>query len=72
MSRKNNRHFFHEIISLVVGWWVGTAVRCPSTLDCSPENKRVQAPYGARVLSFVRFAPNDGFRLQSGPVQREL
>ena len=28
--------------------------------------------FGARVLSFVRFAPNDGFRLQSGLVQREL
>ena len=27
---------------------------------------------GAKFLSFVRFAPNDGFCPQSGPVQREL
>ena len=31
---------------------------------------RVQAPLGARVLSFVCFAPNDGFCPQSGLVQR--
>ena len=37
-----------------------------------PKARRVQAPHGARVLSFVRFAPNDGFRPQSGLVQREL
>ena len=30
----------------------------------------VQAPFGARVLSFVCCAPNDGFRPQSGLVQR--
>ena len=30
----------------------------------------VQAPFGARVLSFVCCAPNDGFSLQSGLVQR--
>ena len=35
-----------------------------------PKARRVQAPHGARVLSFVRFAPNDGFRPQSGLVQR--
>ena len=28
--------------------------------------------FGARVLSFVRFEPNDGFRPQSGLVQREF
>ena len=28
--------------------------------------------FGARVPSSVRFAPNDGFCPQSGPVQREL
>ena len=28
--------------------------------------------FGARVLSFVRFAPNDGFCPQSGLVQREF
>ena len=31
---------------------------------------RVQAPFGARVLSFVCYAPNDGFGPQSGLVQR--
>ena len=31
---------------------------------------RVQAPFGARVLSFVCCAPNDGFGPQSGLVQR--
>ena len=31
---------------------------------------RVQAPLGARVLSFVCCAPNDGFGPQSGLVQR--
>ena len=31
---------------------------------------RVQAPLGARVLSFVCCAPNDGFSPQSGLVQR--
>ena len=31
---------------------------------------RVQAPFGARVLSFVCCAPNDGFGVQSGLVQR--
>ena len=30
----------------------------------------VQAPFGARVLSFVCCAPNDGFGPQSGLVQR--
>ncbi len=30
----------------------------------------VQAPFGARVLSFVCCAPNDGFSPQSGLVQR--
>ena len=30
----------------------------------------VQAPFGARVLSFVCCAPNDGFGVQSGLVQR--
>ena len=33
---------------------------------------RVQAPLGARVLSFVCCAPNDGFGPQSGLVQREV
>ena len=33
---------------------------------------RVQAPFGARVLSFVCCAPNDGFRPQSGLVQRGI
>ena len=33
---------------------------------------RVQAPLGARVLSFVCCAPNDGFSLQSGLVQRRV
>ena len=37
-----------------------------------PKARRVQAPHGARVLSLVRFAPTDGFRPQSGLVQREL
>ena len=31
---------------------------------------RVQAPFGTRVLSFVCYAPNDGFGPQSGLVQR--
>ena len=31
---------------------------------------KVQAPFGARVLSFVCYAPNDGFGPQSGLVQR--
>ena len=31
---------------------------------------KVQAPFGARVLSFVCCAPNDGFGPQSGLVQR--
>ncbi len=31
---------------------------------------RVQAPFGAQVLSFVCYAPNDGFGPQSGLVQR--
>ena len=31
---------------------------------------RVQTPFGARVLSFVCCAPNDGFGPQSGLVQR--
>ena len=31
---------------------------------------RVQVPFGARVLSFVCCAPNDGFGPQSGLVQR--
>ena len=31
---------------------------------------RVQAPLGARILSFVCCAPNDGFSPQSGLVQR--
>ena len=31
---------------------------------------RVQAPFGARVLSFLCYAPNDGFGPQSGLVQR--
>ena len=39
-------------------------------LDSIPESKRVQAPFGARVLSFVCCAPNDGFGPQSGLVQR--
>ena len=30
-----------------------------------PERKRVQAPFGAKVLSFVRFSPNDGFGPES-------
>ena len=33
---------------------------------------RVQAPLGARVLSFVCCAPNDGFSPQSGLVQRGI
>ena len=33
---------------------------------------RVQAPFGARVLSFVCCAPNDGFGPQGGLVQREV
>ena len=36
----------------------------------SPFGLRVQAPFGARVLSFVCCAPNDGFGPQSGLVQR--
>ena len=32
----------------------------------------VQAPFGARVLSFVCCAPNDGFSPQSGLIQREV
>ena len=31
---------------------------------------KVQAPFGARVLSFLCYAPNDGFGPQSGLVQR--
>jgi hypothetical protein len=54
-----------------------SAYRCPRKdvrlsddrrqMYCIPEGKRVQAPYGARVLSFVRFAPNDGFRPGTAP-----
>jgi hypothetical protein len=33
---------------------------------------RIQAPLGARVLSFVCCALNDGFGPQSGLVQREF
>ena len=33
---------------------------------------RVQAPLGARVLSFMCCAPNDGFSPQSGLVQRGI
>ena len=33
---------------------------------------KVQAPLGARVLSFVCCAPNDGFSPQSGLVQRGI
>ena len=36
----------------------------------SPFGLRVQAPFGAWVLSFVCCAPNDGFGPQSGLVQR--
>ncbi len=36
----------------------------------APLGLRVQAPFGARVLSFVCCAPNDGFGPQSGLVQR--
>ena len=38
--------------------------------NCILESKRVQVPFDTPVLSFVRFAPNDGFRPQSGLVQR--
>ena len=42
----------------------------------NPESKRVQVPFGTPVLSFVCFAPNDGFGPESasppGPVQREV
>ena len=36
----------------------------------APLGLRVQAPFGARVLSFVCCALNDGFGVQSGLVQR--
>ena len=39
---------------------------------CIPCTQEGSGAFGARVLSFVRFAPNDGFRPQSGLVQREL
>ena len=39
-------------------------------MDKSLWGLRVQAPFGARVLSFVCCAPNDGFGPQSGLVQR--
>ena len=32
---------------------------------CNPESKRVHVPFGTWVLSFVRFAPNDRFGLES-------
>ena len=50
------------------------------TADCQASDVRKrysrpqegEEPFGARVLSFVCFAPNDGFCSQSGPVQREI
>ena len=36
------------------------------------QKKEGSGAFGARVLSSVRFAPNDGFCPQSGPVQREF
>ena len=46
--------------------------RCQMSENCIPESKRVQVPFGTRVLSFVRFAPNDGGRPQSELVQRKF
>ena len=42
-----------------------SAFRCYCLLDSIPESKRVQVPFGTPVLSFVRFAPNDGFGPES-------
>ena len=42
-----------------------SAYRC--LLDSIPERKEGSGACGARVLSFVRFAPNDGFRPGTAP-----
>ena len=52
----------------------GTVYGCPlsASIACRTVFPKAggSGAFGARVLSFVRFAPNDGFRPQSGLVQR--
>lgn len=47
-----------------------SAIGC--RLSAGPYSRRQEGSgtFGARVLSFVCFAPDDGFRQQSGLVQR--
>ena len=52
---------YHSAVSPFGGW---------RHMDKPLWGLRVQAPFGARVLSFVCCAPNDGFGPQSGLVQR--
>ena len=55
-----------------------SAVRFPLLLSAGQYSRKQEGSgaFGARVLSFVRFAPNDGFGPESasppGPVQREV
>ena len=51
-----------------------SAVGCSLTADFGLQSRKQEGSgaFGVRVLSFVRFAPNDGFRPQSGLVQREF
>ena len=47
-------------------------VKAMTARDCVPQSRKVQAPYGAQVLSACAGALTDGFCPQSGLVQREL